>query len=217
MAYTTTAAVRLMTNLTTSDVSDADVTSLITEATVQLNSDVNVQVIREPISFIDNTRQNKINSSNTTYYVRNWHGKFIADRDDDGDVSITDVIVYQVAQDGTETKLTVSSIDDDDNNITLSSAPAPTVRLFITYSYSYVRQANGNVNPKVKLATTFLTAAYCYAKINWGRAPSSQFGSTRLSRHMNSYQKYKDRYDDEIKKIHDLGEIVQSRVSPLTT
>ena len=74
MAYCSYSDVALYTNLTTSDISNANITSLITEATIQLNSDLNVQVIREPISFIDNTRSNDIDGTNKTFY-RNVDGK----------------------------------------------------------------------------------------------------------------------------------------------
>jgi hypothetical protein len=208
MAFTTYTDVRLMSNLSTSDISNTDITSIITEATSQLNNDINIGVTREFVSPIDSTRENKIDGSNTAYYVQNWYGKYLADRNNDGSVTTADVIVYQVDSNGTETVLTVSAVDDDDCKITLSSAPSSGVQLYITYSYSFVRQ--GTVDSRVKLATTFLTIAYCYAKINWGRSPSLQFGSTKILRHMDSFKLYYDRYLEVIKQIQSIGGIVQS-------
>lgn len=211
MAYAVTADVRLMTNLTTSDIGDSDMTSLIGEATSQVNSDVLVKIVREFVSPIDSVRQNLIDGSNTIYYVRNWRGKFLGDLDNDGDVDTSDVIVHQIDTDGkTETELTINAIDDDDGKITLSSAPGSGVRLFITYSFGWVRALAGSVDPRLKLATTLLTAAYCYAKINFGRAPMSQYGSTRLTRHMESFNLYYQRYLDLIKQIQQLGGLSQS-------
>ena len=210
MTYTDTTTVRLLTNLTISDISDSDLTSIITQATVQINSDINIKIDREFVRPLDQVRQNKIDGSNTVFYVRNWFGKFFADRNNDETVTTGDIIVHQVDTIGNETTLTVSSIDDDDSNITLSTAPSSGVRLFITYSYSYVRQLSGSVDPRLKLATTFLAAAYGYAKVNWGRAPSSQYASTKLTRHMEAYNEYYKRYLELIKQIQDIGGIVQS-------
>lgn len=209
MAYTDTDTVRLLSNLSTSDISDADVTSMIGQATVQINSDINVKVTREFVQPIDSTRENKIDGSNTNYYVQNWHGKYLADLDNDGDVDTADVIVHQVTSTGTESTLTISAIDDDDCKITLSSAPSSGVRLYITYSYSHVRALAASVDPRLNLAATLLTVAYCYAKINFGKATSVQFGSSRLTRHMDSFNQYYHRYLEVIKQIQSLGGISQ--------
>jgi len=215
MAYCVYGDINLMSNITSSDVANEDITNLIAEATKQINSDINVEVIREPISPIDNTRENKINSSNKTYYVRNWNGKFLADHNSDGEITKDDVIVYQVTSDGTETTPTITSVDDDDCSITLESAPSSGVRLYVTYSYSTVRQLVDNVDEKLKLACVFLATAYCYAKINIGRAPNVQFGTTRIARHMDSYNHYYERYLDLIRQINSTEE-VHSKVSDTT-
>jgi len=208
MAFTDATTVRLLSNLTTSDVSDADVASIITQATAQINSDLNIKITREPVYPIDKVRENLIDGSNTVYYTRNWFGVYLADTDNSGVVDTSDVIVYQVDANGNETTLTVSAVDDDDCKITLNSAPSSGVELYISYSYSYVRQ--GTVDARLKLATTFLTIAYCYAKINFGRPLSEQFGSTKLMRHMDSFKEYYDRYLDIIRQIQSIGGIVQS-------
>jgi len=202
----------LITNIDSNDVGNTDVTALILKATKQLNSDINVQVIRENIDYIDNTRQNKRDSSNTTYYVKNWKGKFLADMDNDGEITKDDIIFYQVTSDGTETELTVSSVDDDACSITLSSAPSPSNTYYITYAYSRVRQLADSVDSKVNLASIFLTAAYCYAKLNIGCAPSVSFGSTKITKDMQSFSHYYQRYLDMVNQINSLEEI-HSKVS----
>jgi hypothetical protein len=208
MAYCTFTDVNLHTNITSSDVANADITSLIAEATAQVNSDINIKVIRERVTSIDRTRENQINGTNTIYYTQNWSGVYLGDLDDDGDVDTSDVIVRQVDSNGTETTLTVSAVDDDDMKITLSSAPSSGVELYIDYRYSRARQ--GTPEKNVKLATIFLTAAYCYAKINIGKAPSQAFGSSRLTRHMKSYNHFMERYKEVLDDINQLGGVVSS-------
>ena len=200
MAFTTVAKVRLITNLTTSDVPDADVTSLITEATVWLNGDINTRVVRERVDFIDNTRENRINGTNTTYYIKNWKDKFIGDSDDDGDVDTSDITVYQVTSAGVETTLTVSSIDADDGKFVLDSAPASGVDLFVTYNYTLIDVAtpSGQIN----LACALLTSAFCYEKVNRGMSPQQVYGNVRFMRDMRAGNKFFEDYQNLVSKIN---------------
>ncbi len=200
MAYTTPAKIRLLTNLTTSDISDADVTSLITQATYQVNSDLNVREYRESIRFIDNTRENDINGTNTTYYVRHWNGKFIGDGDNDGDVDVSDITVYQVATDGTETTLTVSSITPTTGKFVLDSAPSSGVDLFVTYEWCY--RDESTPDKMVELATSLLTSAFCFEKIERGLAPMQVFGNVKLTRDMEAGNRFYQRYKEIVTNIN---------------
>lgn len=199
MAYAVTEDIRLHTNLDTTDISDADVTSLIADLNATINDDINTEVIRERILLIDNTRKNKINSSNTVYYVRHWRGKHIGDRDNDGSVDDTgDVIVYQVASDGTETQPTVSGVDSDLGKITMSSAPSSGVQLYVTYVYC-LKDPTGNA---VKMAMVYLTAAMAWKKINQGMSPTQVFGNVRLMKDMKASSEYFKKYREQIDKIN---------------
>lgn len=200
MAYTTTAKIRLLTNLTTSDVSDDDVTNLIAQATYQVNSDLNTRVYREVIGYIDNTRQNEINGTNTTYYVKNWNAKFIGDGDNDGGVDTSDITVYQVASDGTESTLTVSSITPTTGKFVLDSAPSSGVDLYVTYEWCY--RDESTPDKMVELATSLLTAAFCFEKIERGLAPMQVFGNVKLTRDMEASNRFYQRYKDLISNIN---------------
>jgi len=190
MAYIVYGDVHTMTNITSSDISNADITSISAEATKELNGYINTRVTRERVDYIDETRENKIDGSNTSYYVKNWKGKYLADRDDDGSVSTSDVIVYLVDSNGTETTATVSAIDATNCKITLSSAPSSDYDVYITYEWCY--RDPSTPDPLIKLACIYFTACYCYAKINIGRSPQVAFGNSRFYRHINSYRIYHD-------------------------
>lgn len=204
MEYAVYGDVNTMTNLTSSEVADADITLLIAEATKELNRMINVRVVRERIGYIDTTRENKIDGSNTTYYIKNWKGKFFADMDNDGDVDTSDVIVYQVDSEGTETKPTVSAIDVDDCYVTLGTAPSSPSKLYITYEWCYKDPSTPDA--LIKLACVLLTAAYCYGKINIGMAPQIAPG--------NSYNLYYKRFLGIVNKINQ--EMPDGRDSELT-
>ncbi len=212
MVYAVYGNVNLMTNLTTSDVADADVTSIIAEATKELNRMMNVRIVRERISYIDTTRENKLDGSNTNYYVKNWKGKYLADMNNDGSITIADVIIYQVDSNGTETTPTISAVDHDDGKITLTSAPEAGNYLYVTYEWCW--KDVSTPDPLVKLACVLLSAAYCYAKVNVGRAPQVAFGNTRIYRHIDSYDHYYNRFLKVVAQIN--NQMSDSRESELT-
>jgi len=196
---TTVTKVRLLTNLTTDDISDDDVTSIISEAIKELNGFINVSIIRERVDYLDSTRENKRDGSNTTYYIKNWKGKYLADANDDGNINKDDVTVYLVDSSGTETEATVSSVNAELGQFVLSSAPSSTDTMYIDYDWCY---ANSDTDPQVELACALLTAAYCYAKINIGMAPQVAFGNTKIYRHMDSFDKYYGRFLKVVTRIN---------------
>ena len=200
IGYCSMADFRAITNLTTDCITDADAYDLITMAAYQINGDINTKVIRERIEYIDNTRQNLIDGSNTDFYVKNWKGKYLADFNNDSEVNTTDVIVYAVDGDGTETTPTISSIDVDDGKITLSSAPSTDKTLYVTYAWSFVDESTPD--RQLRMACAFLTAALAQAKINIGRAPQVSMGNLRLYRHMDAYDEFYKKYLGIIQQIN---------------
>lgn len=193
MALTTLSDVRLLSNITAAEVSDADMTNIIAEATVELTSKLNVNVIRERIARVDSTRPNDIDGSNTTYYTTNWKGKFLSDRDLDGDIDVSDVIVYVVDSDDDETTATVSSIDFDDSKFVLDTAYDSTNTLYVTYAWSYYDLSTPD--PLVNLAATYLAAAYAYLKRDAGVDGIVRFGNVTINQSLSSsYGEYYRKY-----------------------
>jgi len=211
MVYTTVANVRLLTNLEIADISDANITSIITQATYHLNADINTRVVREQALQIDNTRKNEINGTNTVYYVRNWRGRYIADMDNDGGIDIGDVIVYLVTSEGTETTATISAVDSDDGKITLSTAPSSGLRVYITYEWAY--EDPSTPSKFIELACTLLTAAFCYEKLNRGMSPQQVYGNVRFMRDMRAGNEFFIRYRDMLAKINaSMGDFTEAEV-----
>lgn len=201
MALCTFDEVNDLTNVTSSDIIDTDITKIIAKATVELNRLINVKEIRESVDYVDDTRKNLRDGSNTTFYVKNWRGKFLADRDNDGEVDTNDLIVYQVDSNGVETTLTVSSITHDEGKFVLSTAPSTEVRLYVTYEWCY--KDVSTPDPLVKLACIYLTASYCYGKLNIGRAPKLKVGNKTITRDMKSPEYYRMMAQSLINSIND--------------
>ena len=169
MAYCTASDVRAIANLTTSDITDGDLETLISYATTELNSQVNGKVIEEIISYIDNVRQNKINGSNTTFYVSKSYLWYFGDYNNDGTVDENDVIVYEYKNDNTKTQLTVSSIDEI-GKFVVATPPASTSYITVTYAYCPISEQQPHT--LIKKACMELAAAMAFTKIqarDWDR------------------------------------------------
>jgi hypothetical protein len=205
MALTTISDVRLLTNLTTSDISDANVTSLIGLATAEIFTKINIKVVREKIAYIDATRKNDIDGVNKTYYVRNWKGAYLSDSNFDGNVTILDVKVHTVDSNNTETEATISSITYNQGKFVLSNAYDSSYDLYVTYSYCYYDPVTPD--PLLKLATTYLVASYSYLKTDAG-VSDIKFGNVRINKQLSSsYGMYYDRYLDIMSKLNSYGSV----------
>jgi len=200
VGYCSITDVRNMTNITTDDLTDTEVGNLIQQALKEVNRDINVEVVREQVSYLDDLRSNDINGTNTTFYVRNWEGRFIADADDDGDVDSSDLTVIYKDSDGTETESAVSSITPSEGKFVMGTAPTSDQEVYLTYQWA--ARDPSTPDGSINLACTFLTVAYCYSKINIGRPIKTDFGSTKITRSMDDYKYYKEKYNDEINKIN---------------
>lgn len=199
IGYCSMADFRAITHLTTSCISDADAYDLITMAAYQINGDINTKAIRERIEHIDSTRENLVDGSNVTYYVKNWKGKYLADFNNDAQVDTSDITVYAVDGDGTETTPTISSIEVANGKITLSSAPSDKT-LYVTYAWSYVNESTPD--RQLRMACAFLTAALAQARNNIGRAPQVSMGNIRIYRHMNAYDEFYSKYLGILRQIN---------------
>jgi len=184
--------VRDIANITSDDLTDTEIYKLINHSMQQLNADVTTLVTRERIGYLDETRENKIDSSNTTYYVKNWKGRYIADFDDDGDVDTGDITVYAVDSNGTETEATISSITPNEGKFVLGTAYDSSYDLYVTYKWAFVSQSNPD--KLIITACAYLTAALAFEKINTGKSPQVVFGNTRFYRHMEASNRFYQNY-----------------------
>jgi len=197
--YCTVEDVRNMTNLTTNDLTDTQLCVLIEYCGAQLNEDMNVYLEEEEVWEINNTKTNKIDGTNATYYTKKYP---IGDSNNDMAVDTTDIEVYQYLSDGTKQQLTVSSITPNTGMFVLSIAPASSI-VKITVTYKYCQLSVSDPNTLVKMACALLTAAWAYTKINVGKAPRWRMGSTQIWRDMDSFGNYYKKYLQILTQIND--------------
>ena len=149
LAWATTAQIRLLSGLTTTHISDADVTSIITIADREVARKVFVYHYEEILD-------GSIDGSNTLFRT---NYKPIGDKDQSGSVLAADVSVYGITLDAegfeNSTSLTVSSVNARDGIITMSSAPAST---YLELRGDYTTIASNVVMNDVFLASSYLAA-----------------------------------------------------------
>jgi len=199
MVYTTPTKVRKLTadKLTVAKITDADLTEIISQATVKVNSEINVKIKEELVKYLDSWRENKYtDGSTTTFYVRKGVTNYLGDVNNDGEVDENDVRVYKLDSDNVRTELTVSSVDVEDGSFTLSSAPGTdTQKLTVNYDYTFY---NVNTPDKIiELLTGYLAASWAYLSIEHGLSGNTKFGNISFSRPLagTSANRYYDQYE----------------------
>lgn len=179
MAFAEIQTIRNITGISEDDYSDEVVSDFISMAQKEVLSKVQQLVIREQVLYIDGTRKNQIDGTNTTFYLSKWKGNFLGDMDYDGDIDINDLIVYSVDNDGIETILTPSSIDSIKLSFSLSSAPM-NVTMYVTYTYSPFNLSCPD--PFISQVTSYLASSYIDITDGGGGASESvRIGNLSIS------------------------------------
>jgi hypothetical protein len=203
MVWTDTDNIRLLTGLTTTDISDDDLESLIIIAQKEVLLQTNINVIRERIEYLDDTRKNKIDGLNTTFYIKNWEGNFIADYNYDLTVSISDLALVSVNSSGFESSVAISSVTPTEGKFTTTTAPS-NVDLYVTYAYSNFNQVTPD--PLLKLATEYLCASYAYMRISSSQNKKVKFGNVEITNSTGkegSYTLFFDKYLDLMRQLNE--------------
>lgn len=180
MPYCSPSDVRQICELTSDDISDQILESIIRTATVRLNMDINCVVKEEEATYIDEYRQNKKDGVNTTFYVQNSYRYHLGDHDNDGDVDENDVIVY-IYDSTTDTKsqATVSSVDATAGSVVLAVAPSSNQKVKITYSRAPIDEEEPDL--AVKEACKMLSASLAYMRLRVGDYSKLQLGDFSVS------------------------------------
>ncbi len=154
MAYASTAGFRAVTNFKDSDITDTDVTTMITFADMAILRLATTEIYMEEL-------EGDIDGVNVDFRVK--HAP-IADNDMDGDVDNSDVTVYYATFDDVTnfrelgTSKTVSSVSANDGIITMSVAPTTSTAeagVFAVYRYFPSTVFNYDV---LKLAANYYLA-----------------------------------------------------------
>ena len=185
--------VRTIANLSSDDISDSRLYDIITFAMAQINHEINSKIIEEKIEQIDLTRENKIDGSNKTFYVKKSFEWYIGDADDDGDVDTDDITVYKYASDGTKTEMTISEIYPNEGKFVLEDAPESGSTLTVTYVYAPVSESDPH--PMLKQACAYLAAALAFTRIETGYYEKLQLGKLTLQNMTSGFTQFYRLYE----------------------
>jgi hypothetical protein len=201
MVWANVSDVRRISGTSSTTFDDGELMAFIVLAQREVNSKISVKVIREKIGYIDRVRENKIDNSNTTYYVKNWKGNYFCDTNYDGEVDTSDINVYQVDSNGNETELTVSSINISSGSFVLSTAPL-NVDLYVTYSYSSFDPENPD--PLLSQCVTYLASSYMYVG---DETNNVRFGNVSIGSGSDGskYKQFYDKYQDLINQLSEIS------------
>ena len=191
--------VRDLANITSSMLDDTAVAKLIEFASQSINSDIQIHVEDEHVEYIDNTKQNKIDGSNTTFYTKKYP---IGDLDNDFNVTTSDIEAYSVDGDGTKTTLTVSTITPKTGAFTLDSAPN-NVEIYLTYKTSQLEIDRDNLHPLVKLACAFKAGALGFSKLNVGKYKNFRLGNMTIFKDNDAHKYLNSQYNETLARIND--------------
>lgn len=192
--YTTTAKVRERTGLSTSEVGDTELDTLILDASLEINNQLNVKVFNEKVTNLGGWKTNYIDSSNATYYTREYP---LGDKGDDFTVGTADVYCYSVYG-STKTVYSVSAIDDDEEGkFTLTTAPAVGVVLYVTYEYLPISITDAMI---AKVCTE-LSAFYAVKRIHGRGIKEYRLGALTIKKGDSVGKEFFDEYDRTLNQI----------------
>ena len=161
MAFASIDRVRLLSGLSTSDVSDGYLQAIINYATEQVNADISRKVTLEKVDYLDDFRPNTIDTSNTTFYTRNSWKWALGDLNNTGVLDTEDIECWEYKSDNTRSQLTIDTIDSN-GTFTLTTAPDATSDVKITYTF----QPLDLTHALVKDACAYLSASMSYTRIS---------------------------------------------------
>lgn len=198
IAYCGTADIRNITNLSTSDIGNSQLATLIDYATYDINADIGVTLY---VKLSDtNHFTGNINGSNVQYTAKYVP---IGDMDNDGSVGTTDIEVWRKLS--TETHWTkmatpITTIDDHElGKFSFDSAPTASYDYIVKYVW-FPKPYNSAL---IKKACVELTSYMAFLKVNLKDVSSYKLGkvaTTYKSRHPGLVSFY-DRYQQTLGKI----------------
>ncbi|MHA2202185.1 MAG: hypothetical protein ACW991_00715 [Candidatus Hodarchaeales archaeon] len=196
--------VRALTGVPVSVASDEVIGGLLPFAAAQLNEDIQVKYKDVKVTSVDSYRENKIDGSNTTFFVSD-DKKPIGDYLSTGVISGGAVRAYVVRSGGTDSSfqrvpiIVDSILDDEQGKFQLASAPLSSDQLFI--SWAHVPVELETPHPSVKVAICQLVAALAYTRVDAGKVSSFRVGKVRVMKQSEAFKKFMADYQATVTKI----------------
>lgn len=219
MSYCSIQRIRLLTEIQSEDASDAELRDLRDEVAVpKLNEDINQDVKDEEIDYVDNGKDNDIDGSNKTFYLKEVHNSFreVGDLNDDAQIDSNDIEVYYIDNNDNRVTPNVASLDDasigkftlEEQNGDALEADDISDGPYVTYT---VAPTDVDTPARsIENACAYLTGALGYGKINAGNYDNFSIGSVSVNDSSDgSAEDQLKKYESNISRIGQ-KELIQS-------
>ena len=195
-------------DLTTDDISSADLTDIINFAISEVNNAICVKVIEERVKGIDTYRENLIDGSNTEYFPQTSWTWYIGDFDDDGEIDSADAQVWLYnASAKTRTAAAISSIDEV-GKITLTTAPPTSIdKMTITYKKSPVSISDS----LLKKACAELSASIAYGGVDAREKKRVAIRGFSISKNPEAERNYFNRYLQTLSQLISRQSVIEKK------
>ena len=186
-------------SLTSTVIKDSILFELIQYATANINQDILTEYRDEPVYHISTEKQNKIDGTNKTFFIKN---PYFGDYTDDGLINEDDLYVYSIDSYGTKKEYSVSSIDDyRQGKFTLTNEVPNGEKLYLTYRSSPVL-LYPSVNLNVRLAAIKFVLALAFGRTDPGLVKSYRINKISVTGESSPSKRYMQEYYELISKIN---------------
>jgi len=217
MTYCSVNKVRLVSGLESHDISDSRIRELRDEVvTEELNEDVNQKVQDERVNRrISGEKENNIDGSNKTFYLREVHQSElqVGDRSGDGNVDASDLSVYQIDQDDNRvTNLSVTLDDREIGKFSVETSGGDALEdgdLYVSYVVSPVDQDGYSNNDfstdgpdrLMETACAQLTSAYAFTNIEASKLKDFSVGNVTINSQSEGARIMREEYRNTVQRI----------------
>lgn len=197
-------AVRDLTGLTTADLSDANIVTILSGAVATLNNDIQIRYEDWQVVAIDSWRENKIDNSNKVFYIPDYM-RPIGDYNDDGKIDTSDVEAYVIrptSGDSSYSKISISIstiTDDKYGKVTLVTAPTTSDQLYLSWSQTPLQMTTPH--NLIKRAIIQLGASVCYSRLDVNKVSSFRVGKVAIMKQSDAFRKYMSDYRETVNQI----------------
>jgi len=218
MTYCSVNKVRLVSGLESSDIDDTRIRELRDEvATEELVEDINQKVQDQQVNRkISGEKENDIDGSNKTFYLRGTHNSelMVGDRNGDGKVDSDDLNVYQINQDNDRVNdLNVVLEDKSIGKITVETQSGDALEngsLYATYVLAPVDQDGYTGNDfstdgpdrLMETACAQLTAAYAFTNVEASKLKDFSVGNVTINSQSEGARIMREDYRETLRRIN---------------
>ena len=162
--YSIVTYVRQITDISTSDLSDAKLMDLANYAWNDIMLRIGKRETLEEVQYIDQYRQNRVDGSNATFYTKNSFKRYSGDLNNDMELTTDDIEVWlYTPSTNSRSQATVSTYSAS-GQFVLSEAPPNGTKLYATYLH--LPLSIDTLDPLIRDAVAFQTASFAYGKLD---------------------------------------------------